>query len=245
MLNSKFKILNTESGFTLAEVVVSVAIFAVVLTGILVLLDYTLKINRRTEALRQSSQAVRNLVDFLAKEIRDGRVDYSVDNGESYNANACPTRGAVFDTTPTSGGLFPSTGPRLNSFGKATGSAGQSDVMLPLINLKDERECFFLANTNGAPIVAGTQLYFSKRLRNGTRLPDERLNPTNMAIDYLRFYIRPLCDPYSSSCTGGLPKTMPTVTIVMRARLTLNTGEQVIIPYQTTISTDDYSIPSN
>jgi prepilin-type N-terminal cleavage/methylation domain-containing protein len=69
--------LNPQQGFTLTEVVVATAIFATVLTIMLTLFNYTLKINRRTEALRQASQSMRNFVEFLVREVRNGTIDYA------------------------------------------------------------------------------------------------------------------------------------------------------------------------
>jgi len=66
-----------QQGFTLMEIVVATTIFATSLTLILVLFTYTLKINRRVEALRQVSQAARNFTEFLVREIRNGTIDYS------------------------------------------------------------------------------------------------------------------------------------------------------------------------
>lgn len=75
-----------QSGFTLMEIVVATTIFATVLTLMLVLFNYTLKINRRVESLRQVSQATRNFTEFLAREIRNGSIDYS----GTIDATNCP-----------------------------------------------------------------------------------------------------------------------------------------------------------
>lgn len=69
--------LHASSGFTLMEIVVATTIFAVVLTGILSLFNATLRINRRTEALRQVTQGMRNFTEFMVKEVRNGQIDYS------------------------------------------------------------------------------------------------------------------------------------------------------------------------
>ena len=66
-----------QSGFTLMEIVVSTTIFAVVLTMTQAIFNYALKINRRTEALRQTTQGMRNFTEFLVKEIRNGKIEYS------------------------------------------------------------------------------------------------------------------------------------------------------------------------
>lgn len=69
--------LQAQQGFTLMEIVVSTTIFAVVLTMTLAIFNYALKINRRTEALRQTTQGMRNFTEFLVKEIRNGKIEYS------------------------------------------------------------------------------------------------------------------------------------------------------------------------
>jgi prepilin-type N-terminal cleavage/methylation domain-containing protein len=66
-----------QAGFTLMEILVATTIFAGTLTLMLVLFNYTLRINRRVESLRQVSQATRNFAEFLAREIRNGNVDYT------------------------------------------------------------------------------------------------------------------------------------------------------------------------
>jgi hypothetical protein len=58
------------------EIVVATTIFATVLTMMLVLFNYTLQINRRVDALRQSAQSTRNFMEFLVREIRNGKIDY-------------------------------------------------------------------------------------------------------------------------------------------------------------------------
>jgi prepilin-type N-terminal cleavage/methylation domain-containing protein len=68
-------------GFTLMEIVVSTTIFAIVAAAMMSLFNYVLKINRRSEALRQSAQGLRNFVEILAKDIRNGQIDYFVING--------------------------------------------------------------------------------------------------------------------------------------------------------------------
>lgn len=78
------KITNQQKGFTLMEIVVSTAIFATTLTLMLTLFNYTLKINRRVEALRQVAQLTRGFTEPLIREIRNGRIDY-----ESNDPN-CP-----------------------------------------------------------------------------------------------------------------------------------------------------------
>lgn len=66
----------SQSGFTLMEIVVATAVFAVVVSSMLVLFTNTLKINRRVQGARQVSQGSRNFTEIIAREIRNGRIDY-------------------------------------------------------------------------------------------------------------------------------------------------------------------------
>lgn len=233
-------------GFTVTELVVSVSIFAVTITLMMVLFDNTLKIQRKTEALRQASQGMRNFIEFFVKEVRNGKIDYGVSGGVSLLSTQAPC--------PNPSSLGSNTFGQ-SAFGAVEGSGPtvfQAETRLPLVNLFNEQECLFWAKDVGlgglAPVVSSDVTNgLAKHLalaKNGVS-GYEKLNPNNMTIDYLRFYIRPLCDPYSSSCAGGLPMVQPFVTIVMRFVVTLSTGEKVIVPYQTTITTDDYAIPRN
>lgn len=76
-----------EQGFTLMEILVATTIFATVLTIMLVLFNYTLKINRRVEQLRQLSQGTRNFEEYLVREIRNGRIDYGSVNSNCAAVN--------------------------------------------------------------------------------------------------------------------------------------------------------------
>lgn len=64
-------------GFTLVEVIVSTAIFITVVSAMLTLFTHTIRINRRVQALREVVQSSRLFTETLAREIRNGRIDYS------------------------------------------------------------------------------------------------------------------------------------------------------------------------
>ncbi len=74
--------LKKQQGFTLMEIVVATTIFASALTIMLALFNYTLQINRRVDAQRQSAQGTRNLMEYLVREIRNGKVDYLSSQGK-------------------------------------------------------------------------------------------------------------------------------------------------------------------
>lgn len=190
-----------QSGFTLMEIVVSTTIFATVLTLMLSLFNYTLKINRRTEALRQVTQGMRNFTEYIVKEVRNGQIDYT---------------DAI---TQCSGNYISPTG---------------YTTFLKLVNASGENECF---------VWSGEEEQLLYLYKNG--VPVQTLNPTNFKVDLAQFYVRPTVDP-STDCESQLcPSIQPYVTMVIRFKVTLPTGEERIIPYQTTISTDEYDTPDN
>lgn len=65
-----------QSGFTLVEVIVATTIFVIVVAAMLGLFDYTLKVNRRVQAMREVAQGTRTFAETLTREIRNGRIDY-------------------------------------------------------------------------------------------------------------------------------------------------------------------------
>ena len=166
----------TAAGFTLVEIVVATTIFAIVVTSMLALFNYTLKINRKSEALRQAAQGMRNFVEFLVKEVRNGQIDYFV-NG----VNPAPALG-------------PCTPP---------GVVGQKtylpqDNRLGVINTDNVVECFFLGS-DSAGTYAGSGTFSGSTLvmqKDGITNP-QVLNPSNFKIDKLMFLIRPICDPFN------------------------------------------------
>lgn len=72
-----FRTIKTQAGFTLVEVIVATAIFVVVVSAMLSLFDYTLKVNRRVQALREVAQGTRTFAETLTREVRNGEIDYS------------------------------------------------------------------------------------------------------------------------------------------------------------------------
>ncbi len=97
------------------EIMVATSIFAGVLLMMLVLFNYTLRINRRVEALRQLSQASRNFTEFIVREIRNGNVDYT----GTVDSAHCPSGNPTYDPT--------------------------RNQSLALVNHNGDRECFYLA----------------------------------------------------------------------------------------------------
>lgn len=79
------KLLRQQSGrtdgFTLIEAVTSTAVFAFFIASLLGVYLSTLRLDSRTRAQRAVSDNARFIMEFLAKEVRNGRIDY--------NAPAC------------------------------------------------------------------------------------------------------------------------------------------------------------
>ena len=86
-MNLEFGIKNkkNQTGFTLMEIVVATTIFAVVTVALLSLFNYILKINRRSQALTQAADGMRNFVEFLTKQIQNGQIDYYITTGSTYS----------------------------------------------------------------------------------------------------------------------------------------------------------------
>lgn len=214
-----------QTGFTLMEIIVATTIFVMVFMALLSLFNYTLKINRRSEALRQASQSMRNFVEFLVKEVRNGQIDYGfLDPGGQQNSS------------PPAPCLAVAAG---------SDSYAKQENKLGVVNIDGVEECFYYGDSAGN--YAGNNV-FSKSSGASTlvlakgSLPPQILNPANVKLDNLMFLIRPTKDPYTT--TGGLAKYSPAVAIFMKFTTLLPTGEQVAIYYQTSITTNQYDIPN-
>lgn len=89
-----------QSGFTLMEIIVATAIFVTVVSSIMALFVYVLRINRRVQAVRQVAQGSRNFTEILSREIRNGRIDYNSPNSKCSPANyPSPSNQAVAIST--------------------------------------------------------------------------------------------------------------------------------------------------
>lgn len=215
--------LNPRNGFTLIEVVVATTIFAVVATAMMALFNYTLKINRRAEAVRQATQGIRNFTEFVVKIVRNGQIDYAVKpdlSGPNTQVGQCPVPTVLGSDT-----------------------YGQKENRLGLFTPENERWCLFLGDANGIYVNPGNYSGETLVLQKETG-QKEILNPPYFKIENLMFLIRPLENPYYTG-PGGLIRTQPFVAIIMKAVAQLPTGEKQDIYYQTTVSSDKYDIPNN
>ncbi|HYV33354.1 MAG TPA: LamG-like jellyroll fold domain-containing protein, partial [Candidatus Limnocylindria bacterium] len=224
-----------QAGFTLIEILVSTVIFTVVVVAMLSLFNYVLKINRRSEALRQASQGSRDFIEFLVKEIRNGQIDYYVANGTTYTdrinpSSPCSAPGAV--GSPVTGAATYS--PEENKLG--------------LITTEGQEECFYYGDTSGSYVGNGNFASPSGTLvlQKYGITSEQILNPPNFRVDSLKFIIRPICDPYTQACLPGpnWPQIQPSVNIFIKFEVLLPTGEQVPIYYQSSVSSNLYDVPS-
>lgn len=238
---------SADKGFTLMEIVVSTTIFVIVFMALLSLFNYTLKINRRSEALRQVSQGMRSFIEYLVKEIRNGQVDYYVISGQTY--------------APQISGTSPC---------KAPGTAGTSVTALApdtyfaktnwlgIINTDGVQECFYYGkdekddpdfgyvnNIGDQPTTfsAPQGKNYNLVLQKAGVVGAQKINPPNFRVDNLMFVITPTKDPYTS--IGGLVKKSPAVGIFIKFVTKLPTGEEVPIFYQTSVATNQYDIPNS
>ena len=222
----------SERGFTLVEIVVATTIFAIVATAMMALFNYTLKINRRAEALRQATQGIRNFTEYIVKIVRNGQIDYGIEKDLS------GLNSAVGPCTPPS------------ALGQTTYSSKENRLGLYSED-GSERLCLYLGNAAGTYVGSG--IYNGKTLvLQKDASFNQILNPPYFEIENLMFLIRPREDPYYDppapppGCPGSCTPEgrQPFVSIIMKAIAKLPTGEVQPIYYQTTISSDKYDIPN-
>lgn len=242
------------AGFTIMEIMVSTTIFVIVAVALLSLFNYVLKINRKTEALRQASQGMRNFVELLVKEIRNGQIDYYVANGQTYTAGLGPCQ-------PPSGVV----GANVSTTNGASTYATKENK-LGIITTENSQVCFYLADDQSPPVYAGANKFYSPAvstrpvknlmmMKSGVATA-QILNPPNFSVKKLMFLIRPTCDPYTLgpsatpagpgclSYSSNYPRIQPYVTMFINFEVLLPTKEVVPIYYQTTVSSNKYDIPS-
>jgi Tfp pilus assembly protein PilW len=66
-----------NSGFTLVEAIVAAAVFAFVVVSLLGVYESTLRLDSRSRAQRAVSDNARFIMEYLAKEVRNGHIDYN------------------------------------------------------------------------------------------------------------------------------------------------------------------------
>lgn len=225
----------TQKGFTLMEIVVATTIFAVVATAMMSLFNYTLKINRRTEAIRQATQGMRTFVEGMVKQIRNGQIYYGVTHSSP-------------QTMATDNSSVCGPGSVANSYYL------DKENRIRILDTDGVDTCVYLAdaaqNYVGTGVYSGSNLVIEKLVKNV--YVKQTLNPPNFYIDNLAFIIRPVCDPYNN-CNNAAPnvyasnlppRIQPEASVFMKIRVKLPTGEQVQLYYQTSVSSNKYDIPN-
>ena len=67
---------NSNSGFTLIEILVSTVLFVLVSGSIIGTYTYIMRINQRSQAIRTASDNARYLLEYLTREVRNGKILY-------------------------------------------------------------------------------------------------------------------------------------------------------------------------
>ncbi len=240
---------NKQAGFTIMEIIVATTLFAFTSVALTSLFNYVLKINRRGEAVRQATQSMRDFVELVAKEVRNGQIDYGVINGSTAVSpvGPCPT-----PPSSDSGAINP--GQSLIGLQNIKSSYEDSDNRLGITDINGDRWCFFLGDASGNYVGvpssindAGHHQGQTLMVQKSTAGAQQLMNSSNTTINYLAFAIRPECDPYVITCedyNNKAPKIQPFVAIAINFTIRLPTGEQSVVYYQTAISTDKYDVPN-
>jgi prepilin-type N-terminal cleavage/methylation domain-containing protein len=187
-----------QFGFTLMEIVVATAIFAIVISSVLALFNYVLRINSRVQAARHVAQGARVFTEILSREIRNGRISYA----------------------------------QTGSCNPVVSYTSDNNRQLALTTYNGDKLCFYL-NTSDE------KLYMERITSSGTIT--DTINPSRFTINAstFRFVVKPTTDPLSNN-----QGVQPLVTIMAEFVVNKNGRDQVVVPYQTTISSDIYDIPS-
>ena len=82
---------NTKKGFSLIEVIVSIALFAVILTAALGSLLVIIDVNRQTKAIKLVVNNLNLAMEGMSRELRVGSNICSFDNGSSDPSALCNT----------------------------------------------------------------------------------------------------------------------------------------------------------
>lgn len=114
---------NPQRGFTLIEALVATALFAVVISAMTGAFFYTTQLSRRTNATRVANDNTRYITEFLAKEIRNGSINYGGPALSPCTASVPASANSLSITNVngddecfylgTAGGVMNSTGPTL------------------------------------------------------------------------------------------------------------------------------------
>ena len=82
---SLLKVNSYSKGFTLVEALVATSVFAFVVSSIVGIYISTIQLDRKTRGERAVAENARFIMEFLAKEVRNGRIDYASYPGQTAN----------------------------------------------------------------------------------------------------------------------------------------------------------------
>jgi Tfp pilus assembly protein PilV len=72
-----------QKGFTVIEAVVSASVFAVIVSGALAVYLATIRLDTKARSERTVQQNVRFIMDYVAKEVRNGSINYAGTNSNA------------------------------------------------------------------------------------------------------------------------------------------------------------------
>jgi prepilin-type N-terminal cleavage/methylation domain-containing protein len=151
----------SEAGFTLIEMLVSTAIFIIVVSALSSAIIYVTKLQRRTNALRTANDNVRYFSDFFSKEIRNSTPNYD-------NSAAVLTGCSTYS----------------NSYGTTT------QHWIQIKNVSGDEECIFLSANGTSANATGPYIWITKEV-SGTTTPlaPQQLNIGSAQVTSLVFTI--------------------------------------------------------
>ncbi len=111
-------------------------------------------------------------------------------------------------------------------------SLAASSQTLALVNVDNDRLCFYLGDNFGSVSSTGTNLWLIKN-----NLASVKVNSGNVRVNNLVFYVSPDYNPYTSGST-----IQPRVTIVGNVQAISGSQDNVVIPIQTSITLPSYDV---
>jgi prepilin-type N-terminal cleavage/methylation domain-containing protein len=175
-----------QRGFTLIEAIVATALFAFVVSSILGTYIAVLRLDTRTRAQRAVADDARFLMDFLAKEIRDGHIDYAAYPNQLTCKFSC--------TDPS----FVGTDLHLINQGGEAEHIYYYDITASAV--ETEPICTPGENICGLYITKGTTTAM--------------LNSSKIKVTRLKFYTYPIGDPFGSTLYSEQPHVRVVMELV-------------------------------
>ncbi len=203
--------LQTSLGFTLIEIVVATALFALVISSILGIYLSVLRLNTRTRAERAVADNARFITDFFSKEVRNGHIDYT-----AYNSSCGQ-------------GCIPSGGLDLYLVNQNNESEH--------IYVWDDTTGQQIASYSGVSVCSTDSCSLKITKTVGlTNLGPSSMNSQSVRVTNVQFLIYPPHDPYRSTGVAATENVQPHITLVLELTATQNSRDQVKLDTQSTYS---------